>query len=252
MGSNPQLSRMRRSLLLSVLVSGSLSVPGLDDYYHKINYLSQQVNHCKEENTNLRKYVTDLAEITNQNFKHTEMILNTRLAICAFKDEHRDLGLIQYDQLLPLQQALVMGKQYQPSSLLDPSSGVFSSPVSGLYQVSASAIVDTWEGGPRHAIFQFVFGKNRHEALLYADMASSEQGDLVHLSQTVFLHLEQGDSLHLEQVEGRSTSQATTVKKVMLCVVLNTMDNIIDYKSIGIHQPSPTTTQPPPPYLYKL
>ena len=112
-------------------------------------------------------------------------------------------------------------------------------------------------------LFRFVFGKNRHEALLYADMASGEQSDLVrhtviflvstvsfqvHLSQTVFLRLEHGDSLHLEQVEGRSTSQATTVKKVMLCVVLNTMDTITEYKSIGIPEPSPTTTQPPPPY----
>ena len=118
------------------------------------------------------------------------------------------------------------------------------------------------------ALFRFVFGKNRHEALLYADMGSGEQGDLVrdttiilinivafqvHLSQTVFLHLELGDSLHLEQVEGRSISQATTVKKVMLCVVLNTMDNLTNYKSIGIPAPSPTTTQPPPPYyLHKI
>ena len=75
----------------------------------------------------------------------------------------------------------------------------------------------------------------------------------MHLSQTVFLHLEQGDSLHLEQVEGRSIRQATTVKKVMLCVVLNTMDNLTNYKSIGIPEPSHTTTQTPPPYyLHKI
>ena len=75
----------------------------------------------------------------------------------------------------------------------------------------------------------------------------------MHLSQIIFLHLEQGDSLHLEQVEGRSISQATTVKKVMLCVVLSTMDFLTDYKSIGIPEPSHTTTQTPPPYyLHKI
>ena len=67
----------------------------------------------QEENTSLRKYLKDLAEISNQNFKQTDMILNSRLAICAFKDEHRGLGLIHYDHLLPLQQLWVMGKQYQ-------------------------------------------------------------------------------------------------------------------------------------------
>ena len=38
-------------------------------------------------------------------------------------------------------------------------------------------------------LFRFVFGKNRHEALLYADMGSSEQGDLVRDTIIFFINI---------------------------------------------------------------
>ena len=51
---------------------------------------------------------------------------------------------------------LIQAFVIQASNLLSPSCGEFKAPVAGTYQVSASAIVDTWEEGPQHAIFRSV------------------------------------------------------------------------------------------------
>ena len=108
---------------------------------------------------------------------------------------------------------------------------------------------------PTVCISRIVYGSRRHEALLYADMGSNEQSDLVtwdsplamshspvallqvQVSRTVIIHLDHGDSLTMEQVEGRSPSQATIVKKISFCVLLLNTDSILTLEKPQIQLP---------------
>ena len=64
-----------------------------------------------------RKYNENIANIVNSELnqmkKQTEMILNNRLAVCAFKDEHCGFGKVVYDKLLSHKPARILGKQFQ-------------------------------------------------------------------------------------------------------------------------------------------
>jgi len=247
-------------LLPMLAVSCSLAYPTKDD----IDDLRHQVADLKEQNIMLVKFIRNVTETSNQNFnsfkentllnlkkinemernnnenlanrvlwefhhlrKETENILNTRLSTCAFKEKHRGFGKIEYDYLLSPKPARILGTEYKASNLLSPSCGEFKAPVAGTYQVSASAIVDTWEEGPQHAIFRFVYGtrEEKHEALMYADLGPSKISDLVQVSRTVFIPLEKGDVLYLEQEKGRDTGMPTPVKKITFCVLLLSLDS---------------------------
>eukprot|EP00092_Neocalanus_flemingeri_P060253 GFUD01072199.1.p1 GENE.GFUD01072199.1~~GFUD01072199.1.p1 ORF type:complete len:342 (-),score=75.17 GFUD01072199.1:69-995(-) len=276
-------------LMLVISLSQAEATPHLQA--HEIEQIRRQMADLRAQNILLIRLIRNLSEVTNLNFKdfeknsfmnlkstndverennenlalrvnsefyqlrkQAENILTNRLSICAFTDIYRGFGKVLYDYLLTNQPAWVMGREYQAADVLNPSSGEFEAPVGGMYQVSASVIVDTWEDdGPRHAMFQFVSGRNeeKHEALLYADLGPSKSSDLVQVSRTVFLPLEQGDVLYMEQVEVEGgQSQATTVKKVTFCVLLINLETVPSFQRSFSPLPSFQTTNLTP-YHFK-
>ena len=63
-----------------------------------------------------RKYKDSLAIRINSELyqirKQTQMILNSKLSVCAFRDEHRGFGKVKYDRLLSHKPAWILGKEY--------------------------------------------------------------------------------------------------------------------------------------------
>ena len=63
----------------------------------------------KNEDEIVKGLNTDLMQRNYQ----VEQILNTRLSVCAFRDEHRGLGTVTFDYLVLPCPAYILGKIYQ-------------------------------------------------------------------------------------------------------------------------------------------
>ena len=49
----------------------------------------------------------------NQRNMQVQQIINTRLSVCGFRDEHRGLGTVTFDYLVLPSPAYILGKAYQ-------------------------------------------------------------------------------------------------------------------------------------------
>jgi hypothetical protein len=63
----------------------------------------------KNEEETVKGLNTALENRNNQ----VEQILNTRLSVCGFRDEHRGLGTVTFDYLVLACPAYILGKTYQ-------------------------------------------------------------------------------------------------------------------------------------------
>merc|ERR1712226_722282 len=141
-----------------------------------------------------------------------EKMLDTHVAICAQTGQSHIAGTVKYEDIFPDTPSIIVERENKTTSeVLDVSRGEFTAPVSGTYEISFTAIIDTlrdttYEVAPA----QFVFWQQRDGTaypLPYTTLTASagpRGGDKVPASRSVLLDLQKDDRVAVKQVKARA------------------------------------------------
>jgi len=152
-----------------------------------------------------------------------EKMLDTHVAICAQKHQSHISGKISYEHTF-IESITIGGEPKAPSKVLDVSRGEFTAPVSGTYEISFTAIIDTlrdttYELAPAKFKFAKAQKLGAFNLLDYTTLTASagqRGGDKVPASRSVLLDLQKGERVAVYQVKAR----AETTYRLTFCAHL--------------------------------
>merc|ERR1712203_721593 len=152
-----------------------------------------------------------------------EKMLGTHVTICAQKHQSHISGKISYEHTF-IESITIGGEPRAPSKVLDVSRGEFTAPVSGTYEISFTAIVDTlrdttYELAPAKFMFAKAQKLGAFNLLDYTTLTASagqRGGDKVPASRSVLLDLQKDDRVAVYQVKAR----AETTYRLTFCAHL--------------------------------
>merc|ERR1719350_1237057 len=141
-----------------------------------------------------------------------EKMLDTHVAICAQTGQSHIAGKVKYEDIFPDTPSIIVeGENKITSEVLDVSRGEFTAPVSGTYEISFTAIIDTLRDTTDElAPAKFVFLQKRDGTeypLPYTTLTASagrRGGDKVPASRSVLLDLQKDDRVAVKQVKARA------------------------------------------------
>merc|ERR1719350_403656 len=141
-----------------------------------------------------------------------EKMLDTHVAICAQTGQSHIAGTVKYEDIFPDTPSIIVeGENKITSEVLDVSRGEFTAPVSGTYEISFTAIIDTLRDTTDElAPAKFVFLQKRDGTeypLPYTTLTASagrRGGDKVPASRSVLLDLQKDDRVAVKQVKARA------------------------------------------------
>merc|ERR1719412_591705 len=140
-----------------------------------------------------------------------EKMLGTHVAICAQKHQSHISGKISYEHTF-IESITIGGEPKAPSKVLDVSRGEFTAPVSGTYEISFTAIIDTlrdttYELAPAKFMFAKAQKLGAFNLLDYTTLTASagqRGGDKVAASRSVLMDLQKDDRVAVYQVKARA------------------------------------------------
>merc|ERR1719412_43919 len=152
-----------------------------------------------------------------------EKMLGTHVAICAQKHQSHISGKISYEHTF-IESITIGGEPKAPSKVLDVSRGEFTAPVSGTYEISFTAIIDTlrdttYELAPAKFMFAKAQKLGAFNLLDYTTLTASagqRGGDKVPASRSVLMDLQKGERVAVYQVKAR----AETTYRLTFCAHL--------------------------------
>merc|ERR1719264_2332585 len=152
--------------------------------------------------------LNDLLDKTKGRLSQHEQMLDTNVAVCAYKHNNDVAGKVQYD-LKQMEIVSLPGGEMTQSSVLDLVEGEFTVPAAGSYQIAFTAIIDTIDNADGNLNpASFVFAKTqaagdsvfrRMNSTTLTTTVGQPGGDKVPVSRSIILDLQAGQKVAVFQ-----------------------------------------------------
>merc|ERR1711936_684721 len=149
-----------------------------------------------------------LLDKTKGRLAQHEQMLDTNVAVCAYKHNNDVAGKVQYD-LKQMEIVSLPGGEMTQTSVLDLVEGEFTVPAAGSYQIAFTAIIDTIDNADGNLNpASFVFAKTqaagdsvfrRMNSTTLTATAGQPGGDKVPVSRSIILDLQAGQKVAVFQ-----------------------------------------------------
>merc|ERR1711936_721927 len=152
--------------------------------------------------------LNDLLDKTKGRLAQHEQMLDTNVAVCAYKHNNDVAGKVQYD-LKQMEIVSLPGGEMTQTSVLDLVEGEFTVPAAGSYQIAFTAIIDTIDNADGNLNpASFVFAKTqaagdsvfrRMNSTTLTATVGQPGGDKVPVSRSIILDLQAGQKVAVFQ-----------------------------------------------------
>jgi len=193
----------------------------VEQRYNEIGILKNKTAKCQEVITNMEVKITELKEEFDAREKPTNNMTvrdPPEVYYCGYSGSSYTTshGTISYS-------SLSYSRTNQPTGGLDISSGIFTSPYPGTYQVTWSLLA--FNPPDEHLeVYLYKNGKQVPESWTYSKYTGSSGYVFDQGGRTLFIHLNLGEQLHLEYTDGSGLLYA-----MVFCVNLAQFDQIYFY-----------------------